>query len=315
VSVAPPSRSARAAVLASSVQRSKPTPYPSKARSALIRRAIVVVLVFVALALITISFRSPTSGALHSVQGAGATALRPFQVAATRIAQPFRDAYDYVDSLANARAENKRLKKINAALRAGELSAAARMAKFPEYAKLFRIEHSRAFPKSYRAINVGVTSYPGGPFAHTLEIGSGSSSGIRENAPVMSGDGLVGIVSNVFRDTAVVTLISDPSSFVAARDLRTGVRGGIQVGPGGGSSLELIQVQKQKVVHKGDVIVTDGTHTKQFPSLYPYGIPIGRVASVGATDTAVYLQVQVQPYANLGSLDAVAVLVPKKPHR
>ncbi|HEX4324336.1 MAG TPA: rod shape-determining protein MreC [Gaiellaceae bacterium] len=274
-----------------------------------------VVLVLVALTLITISFRSPTSGALHSVQGAGSTALRPFQIAATRVAQPFRDAYNYVDGLANARADNKKLKKINAALRAGQLSAAARMAKFPAYAKLFRVEHSKTFPSGYRAINVDVTSFPGGPFTHSLEIGSGSSSGIRLNSPVMNGDGLVGIVSKLFRDSALVTLISDPSSYVAARDLTTGVRGGVQVGPGGGGTLELIQVEKQKVVHKGDVIVTDGTHTKQFPSLYPYGIPIGRVSSVGATDTAVYLQVQVQPYANLGSVDAVAVLVPKKPHR
>ena len=89
-------------MLASSVQRSKPTPYPSRARSALIRRAIVVGLVIVALTLITISFRSPTAGALHDVQGVGSTVLRPFQVAATRIAQPFRDAYDYVHGLANA---------------------------------------------------------------------------------------------------------------------------------------------------------------------------------------------------------------------
>ena len=104
-------------MLASSVQRSKPTPYPSKARSALIRRTVVVVLVLVALTLVTISFRSPTSGPLHSIQGAGSTVLRPFQIAATRIAQPFRDGYDYVDGLANARAENKRLKKQIVALR------------------------------------------------------------------------------------------------------------------------------------------------------------------------------------------------------
>ena len=87
--VATRSRSDRAAVLASSVQRSKPTPYPSKARSAVIRRTVVVVLVLAALALLTVSFRSPTAGALHDVQGAGASALRPFQVAATRVAQPF----------------------------------------------------------------------------------------------------------------------------------------------------------------------------------------------------------------------------------
>jgi len=118
-------------VLASSVQRSNPTPYPSKARSALIRRAVVVLLVLVALTLVTISFRSPTSGALHDAQGAGSTALRPFQVAATRVAQPFRDAYDYVDGLASARSENKRLKKINAELRRDELIAAARAARYP----------------------------------------------------------------------------------------------------------------------------------------------------------------------------------------
>jgi hypothetical protein len=33
---------------------------------------------------------------------------------------------------------------------------------------------------------------------------------------------------------------------------------------------------------------------------------------VGAEDTATFLQVQVQPYVNLGSLDFVGVLVPKK---
>ena len=36
---------------------------------------------------------------------------------------------------------------------------------------------------------------------------------------------------------------------------------------------------------------------------------------VSASDTATFLQVQVQPFANLDSLDAVGVLVPKKPRR
>src|SRR5438477_1700359 len=133
-------------MLASSVQRSKPTPYPSKARSALIRRTVVVVLVLVALTLVTISFRSPTAGALHDLQGAGSTALRPFQVAATRVAQPFRDAYDYVHGLANAKAENKKLKKQNAELKASALSAAVQLAKQPDYAKLLHLDHRPTVP-------------------------------------------------------------------------------------------------------------------------------------------------------------------------
>jgi rod shape-determining protein MreC len=301
-------------VLASSVQRSKPTPYPSKARSALIRRTVVVVLVLVALTLITISFRSPTSGALHGIQGAGSTALRPFQVAATRIAQPFRDGYDYLSSLSSAKSENKRLKKEYAKLRAEVIANAALAARTQQLEKLLHFEQGSTFPRDYLALNAAVISFPGNPFAHSLVIDKGTASGIRKSSPVVSGDGLVGIVSNVFPHTAIVTLLTDPDSFVAARDLRTQVRGGVRPGASAGT-LELAEVAKTKVVHQGDVIVTDGTRSARYPDLYPYGIPIGRVASVGATDTATFLQVQVQPFANLGSLDAVAVLVKKNPRR
>jgi rod shape-determining protein MreC len=300
-------------VLASSVQRSKPTPYPSKARSALIRRTVVVVLVLVALTLVTISFRSPTAGALHDMQGAGSTALRPFQIAATRVAQPFRDAYNYVDGLTKAKSENKKLKQELIQYRAAQIKASAAAAKEEQLARLLHLIRGPSFPNGFRAISAEVISFPGGPFTHTLTLAAGSSAGVRLSSPVVSGDGLVGIVSNVFPDSAIVTLISDPDSFVAARDLQTRVRGGVRTGAGG--TLILDQVAKTDVVKQGDEIVTDGTHNARYPDLYPYGIPIGRVTSVGVADTASFLQVQVQPFANLGSLDAVAVLVPTQQRR
>ena len=300
-------------MLASSVQRSKPTPYPSKARSALIRRAVVVLLVVVALALITISFRSPTAGALHDIQGAGSTALRPFQVAATRVAQPFKDAYDYFASISSTKAENVRLKREYQQVRKEALHNRTLAIKEQQLARLLHLEQGRVFPGGYRVVNAEVTSFPSGPFTHTLEIAAGSSSGVRLNSPVMSGDGLVGIVTNVEPRTAVVTLLTDPSTFVAARDTHTQVRGMLHTGPSG--TLILDQVSKQHRVQAGDALVTDGTHNARYRDLYPYGIPIGRVSHVGATDTATFLQVQVQPFANLDSLDAVAVLVPKKQHR
>jgi rod shape-determining protein MreC len=300
-------------VLASSVQRSKPTPYPSKARSALIRRTVVVGLVLVALALLTISFRSPTSGALHDIQGAGSSALQPFQTAATRVAQPFRDAYNYFSSLSSAKSEAARLKREYVQMRQEAIANAAAAAKAKQLESLLHFEQGPSFPNDYRAVNAAVITYPSGPFTHSLVIRAGSSSGLHVNTPIVSGDGLVGHVTNVFPDTAVVTLLTDPQSFVAARDLHTGVRGGIQAGPGG--TLVLNQVAKQFSIDKGDVIVTAGTRSKQYPDLYPYGIPIGRVSSVGVTDTAPFLEVQVQPFANLGSLDAVAALVPTNRHR
>lgn len=272
-----------------------------------------VVLVFVALALITVSFRSPASGPLHSVQGAASTALRPFQIAATRVAQPFRDGYDYLAGLSSAKSQLKREKQLYAKVRQEAILARAAQVQALQLEKLMHFEQGPRFPTGYTAVNTAVISPPGGVFAHSLVIASGSADGVRQDSPVVSGPGLVGIVSNVFPHSAKVTLLSDPNSFVAALDLQTRVRGMVHTGPSG--TLILDQVQKQVKVKKNDVLVTTGTHNRRYPDLYPYGIPIGRVTSVGATDTAVYLQVQVQPFADLGSLDSVAVLVPKKPHR
>jgi rod shape-determining protein MreC len=300
-------------VLASSVQRSKSAPYPSRARSALVRRAVLVVLVLGALTLLTISFRSPTAGALHDIQGAGSTVLRPFQIAASRVAKPFRDGYDYLSSLAAAKREVARLKKRNAVLRADAIHNSALAKEVPGLKKLLHYQEGPNFPNGYSAVNARVISFPIGAFVHQLTIAAGSDAGIRRNAPVVNGDALVGRVSNVFPDTAVVTLLSDSESWVAARDLRTGVRGMVHTGPGG--SLILDYVPKQFVVKSGDEIVTNGTNSPRYPDLYPYGIPIGRVSSVGVTDTATFLQVQVQPFADLGSLDSVAVLVQAKRHR
>ena len=295
-------------MLASSVQRSKPTPYPSKVRSALIRRTVVVLLVLVALALITISFRSPASGPLHGLQGAGSTALRPFQVAATRVAQPFRDAYDYFASASRAKSDLAKEKRLYLEVRREAIANRAAAARLEQVEKLLHYEQGAIFPTGYRAVNAAVISFPGSSFTHSLVIQAGSSSGVRRSLPVVSGDGLVGIVSNVFSHTAVVTLLTDSDYNVAARDNQRNVRGILHTGAGG--TLVLDQVQKSQLVKKNDVLVTDGTRNSRFPDLYPYGIPIGRVSSVGVTDTAAFLQVQVQPFANLGSLDSVAVLVP-----
>jgi len=264
-------------VLASSVQRSKPTPYPSRARSALIRRAIVVGLVIVALTLITISFRSPTAGALHDVQGAGSTALRPFQIAATRVAQPFRDAYDYLSSLSKAKSELAQVKRRYDKVRAEALANRAAALRAQQLERLMHFEQGRIFPGGYHAVNAAVISPTGGAFAHTLATEAGSSDGVRLESPVVSGVGLVGIVSNVFPNTAVVTLLTDPNTFVPAIDLQTQVRGTVHTGPGG--TLILDQVGKQFRVKEGDKLITAGTRNARYPDLYPYGIPIGTVKS------------------------------------
>jgi rod shape-determining protein MreC len=276
----------------------------------MVRRAVLFVLVLGALALLTISFRSPTSGALHDVQGYGASALRPFQVAVQRVARPFRDAYGYFDGLAHARSENTKLRREVRQWRAQATQYQAQAGRAQDLQKLLRVEGGPKYPSDFRFVNTSVISFPLGAFAQQITIAAGSDDGLRVNTPIIDQDGLLGHVVVVGPSTASVQLITDADSNVPARDIANGVRGLIRHGVG--NSLLLDQVSKEQSVAKGDVIVTQGTVDRKYPDLYPYGIPIGRVLSVDRSDIASYLTVQVLPFARFDSLDTVAALISTK---
>jgi rod shape-determining protein MreC len=297
------------AVLGTSVQRSRNERRPPRGRSAQLRRLLLFVLILAALVLLTISFRSPTSGALHDVQGYGASALRPFEVAAQRVARPFRDAYDYVSSLTGAKSENKQLRRDVRTWRAQAMANVSAAQQLAELKALMHFEELSSFPKDFTPVNTTVISFPG-TTSQQVTIAAGSSRGIRENTPVVTADGLIGHVTNVGPGTAQVTLLTDPDSAVPAIDVTHGITGLIRRGPRGTFILD--RVPKEAVVQKGDRIVTRGTVDRRYPSFYPYGIPIGTVLSASPSDIATFLTVQVTPFANFDSLDAVAALVSKK---
>src|SRR4029078_9803725 len=102
-------RSARSAALGLTVRRI-PTTIPSRSAGPLRRRLVVGVLVLLSLVLISVPFRSGDSGPLTGVQSVGASALRPFAVGLERVAQPFRDAYSWADSLLTARSDAAELR-------------------------------------------------------------------------------------------------------------------------------------------------------------------------------------------------------------
>jgi cell shape-determining protein MreC len=106
-------------------------------------------------------------------------------------------------------------------------------------------------------------------------------------------------------------MLTDESSAVAARDAQTNAFGIVRHGQGQ-DSLIVDRVTKDKLVNVGDVIVTAGTRSKQYPSLFPAGIQIGVVTSVGQSDAASFKQIQIQPFVDFSSLDAVTALITKK---
>jgi rod shape-determining protein MreC len=306
-----PRNRSSSAVLDATVSRPRPQPFPTRSRSALRRRAVVATLVVLSLVLITVSFRQPTSGALSGIESAGVTVLRPFEVAAERIARPFRDVYGYFSGLVHAKSENARLRREIDDLRQVAIQNQTAQEQYATLRKQLHYVDSPRFPADYTAVNTRIIARAPSEFDQRVLIAAGTSDGIKLETPVVTQDGLVGTVTKVSSSAAEVTLITDEESAVQARDLQTHAIGLIRHGQSPGQ-LILDRVGKDQDVREGDVIITAGTQSKQYPSLFPMGIQIGKVVSVGQTDTAYFKTIQVQPYVTFGSLDSVTALVSNK---
>jgi rod shape-determining protein MreC len=267
-------------------------------------------LVLLCLLLITISFREPTTGVAHGIESAGATVLRPFEVAAERVARPFRDVYGYFAGLVHVKRENERLKQEINDLRQQALQGETAREQLAELRELLRYVDSPLFPSDYSPVNTRVISWAS-EFDQQVVIAAGSDHGITEETPVVTRDGLVGSVTQVAGSSALVTLLTDENSAVQARDQNTDAIGLVRHGQGEGT-LILDRVTKDRNVEAGDIIVTAGTRSRQYPSLFPRGIPIGIVTSVGQSDTAPYKQIQIEPFVDFSALDAVTALITHK---
>ena len=267
-------------------------------------------LVLLSLVLITISFREPTSGPLHGIESAGATVLRPFEVAAERVARPFRDVYGYFRGLVHAKQENERLRERVNRLRQIALQGETARQENAQLRAALDYRDGPQFPADYRGVSARIISWAS-EFDQQVVISAGSADGIRQDTPIVTRAGLVGRVTDLNSSAAQVTLIVDENSAVPALDVQTRAVGLVRSGQGEGT-LILDRVLKARNVQPGDVIVTAGTRSEQYPSLFPRGIPIGVVTSVGQTDTASFKQIQLEPYVDFSSLDAVTALITHK---
>ena len=305
----PRNRTARTAVLGVTVRR--PEARPSSRTTAVLRRRLVVGgLVLLSLVLVTLSFRENGDGPVAGTQNAAAAVLRPFQVAADRVAKPFRDAYGWTSSLLDARSDAARLEKENELLRQQVAERQLAQRENVRLRKLLAYRNGPRFPEGYDGLAAAVISRPAGAYAQAIVIAAGRRDGVRVDDPVVTQDGLVGRVSRTGPRTARVTLLTDDSSAASALDVDTQAFGIVRSGDGPRAPLRLDRVPKEAHVGFGDTVVTSGWSSPSLSSLYPRGIRIGKVTSVGLTDTDLYTQVQVTPFADLNALEAVLVLIP-----
>ena len=268
-------------------------------------------LVLLSLALLTVYFRESSGGGLHSMQSTGSSILKPFEVAANRVAQPFRDAAGWIGGLNSTSAENRKLRKEVEKLKGIQTSYYGLLLENKDLKAMLHYEGGSSYPQDYTTLPTAVISQPPGQFDERVVVGVGRGSGVKVNSPVVSQSGyLVGLVSVVNASSSQVKLITDETSAVSIMDAKTGANGILRHNDPG-SSMIMDDVPKSEVVNEGDPLDTAGWKSGDLTSLFPRWIPVGRVDGVNQTDIDPYKQIQVSLSVDFSSLRNVFVLVKK----
>ena len=204
------------------------------------------------------------------------------------------------------RAENNQLK-----LRNRELESAAAESQRLEALLNFRQAHPEApmvvaqvVGSSGPMIAAQVIGASADPNSHTIFINRGEREHIRRNMAVITPDGIVGKIVEVFPNTAQAQLIDDKDSGVGALFATTRTHGVLK-GPDiriGDPRPRMEYIVNDEKVQAGDAIVTSGEDR-----IFPKGLPIGVVAD--AKQANPFQIIHVRTAARLDRLEDVLVLL------
>lgn len=269
------------------------------------RRLVLALLVVLSLALLTAYFGEAPGGGLHSVQRGFLTVVSPIQDGANKVLKPVRDLFGWFGDTLHAKSQRDQLLKRDDRLVKQLIANQADERAYHELLKLYRLDGALSVA-DYRPVNATVVYKSPNIWYSTITIDKGASDGVHVNDPVINGEGLVGKVTQVAPDGALVSLITDSAVEVTAEVSSTGAFGVVQPQVGDPGKLLLQYLPQGAAVAPGDYVMTAGTVSSQGDSLYPKGIPIGQVTSVD--EQSPFKSVNVSPVANLHNLDVVQVL-------
>ena len=271
------------------------------------RRAVLGGLVALSVALLTVFFGEAAGGSLHTVQRGAQELLAPIELGASRALKPVRDLAGWTGDTFRAKGENQRLRTELARLR-GELAREQTERRdLKQLEGLAEYARDPAFPQGMQRLTARVIARSPQRWYSAVDIDKGTSDGVNRDQPVITGDGLVGRVTSVTSGTARVTLITDSDSAVSAQLLPDGAKGVVKPKAGRFDDLLLDYIQGGDV-REGSTIVTSGSTHSRLESLFPRGIPIGRVRRADPAELEGYQQAHVQPFADLRRFDFVQVL-------
>lgn len=236
---------------------------------------------------------------MESVRQGARDAIAPVESAADTVFSPVGDFFGGFTRYGDVKAENAKLRRELDQARNENVRQASAERDLQNLMDLQNLEFAGNIP----SVAARVISDTPSNFQMTVNIDRGSDQGIEKGMPVVAGAGLVGRIVDVSGSTSTVMLITDQGSNVG---IRLQASGDIGVARGGGASqqmpVDLIDIGTK--IEQGAAVVTSGLQE----SVFPPGIPIGRVVKATVPQGALQQEVTIEPVVDLRRLEFVRVL-------
>jgi rod shape-determining protein MreC len=159
----------------------------------------------------------------------------------------------------------------------------------------------------YKTLAAQAIGSSGSDSSRVFYIDKGSAEGLDRDMAVLTADGIVGKVREVFPHSAQVLAINDETSGAGVILETTRIRGILRGNASG--RLQIVGILKDDRIKPGEKVLTAGGDL-----IFPRGLPVGVVEKVVPDpDRDSFIDVIVTPAAHLDRLDEVLVITSTEP--
>ena len=264
--------------------------------------------IVLSIVILTAYFGESRGGFFHTFQRGAQETFAPIETGASRALKPFRDFFGWAGDTIDAKDQNTELKDEVERLRTDLAQAQTSLRDANQLKAIRDLHQENYFPTSTEPVTARVIAKSPTVWYSSVKIDKGTSDGVRVNQPVIAAGGLAGKVITATGGTAEVRLITDGQSGVSAQVFPQGVTGVVRPQVGNPSDLLLENVESGRRVTENTLVITSGFTSAEGESLFPRGIPIGRVTEVDFDELETYQRVHLKPFADLRRVDVVQVL-------
>jgi len=270
-------------------------------RSARRRAVAFTVLLSTSVVLMAIS----SSPLITEFQNAMNYAMRPVQGALHGVAEGISGAVGAIAEIDRLHTDNASLRSENDRLNAENLRAQALEQENEQLSTLLQLQGSF----KYKTAAAEVIARESSEVRRTVTLSKGSDDGIAKGDVVIAAGGaLVGRVTDVGPNFAMVTLVNDRTSTVIGETETNGAKGDV-VGQLGGA-LIMENIDSTETVKVGEQVLTAGIELPGgIRSPFPKGLLIGEITDVKREASSVVQTAYLQPSVDLDKVTYVLVVL------